>query len=124
MTTHSMTASERVHAALASESVDRVPLCFWHHFKPEGSGERMAKLTLEFFVQKFHLDIVKIMPDLPYPAPADPLTEAEQFRFLPRLDLDTPMFKEQLTCIRTLRSHLGSDYPLILTLFSPLTYAI
>ncbi len=120
----SMTPGERVRAALKGEHVDRVPFCFWHHFKPAGSGERMADVTMEFFVQKFNLDIVKIMPDLPYPQPDDPLIEGEQMRFLPRLDLDTPMFREQLTCIRLLRQRLGSDYPLILTLFSPMTYAI
>lgn len=119
-----MTPGERVRAALKGEHVDRVPFCFWHHFKPEGSGERMADLTMEFFVRKFNLDIVKIMPDLPYPQPDDPLVEAEQMRFLPRLDLDTPMFREQLTCIRLLRERLGNEYPLILTLFSPMTYAI
>jgi uroporphyrinogen decarboxylase len=120
----SMTPGERVRAALKGEHVDRVPFCFWHHFKPEGSGERMADLTMEFFVRKFSLDIVKIMPDLPYPQPDDPLVEAEQMRFLPRLDLDTPMFREQLICIRLLRERLGNDYPLILTLFSPMTLAI
>ena len=119
-----MTPQERVRAALKGQHVDRVPFCFWHHFKPEGSGERMADLTMEFFVQKFDLDIVKIMPDLPYPQPDAPLVEAEQMRFLPRLDLDTPMFREQLTCIRLLRERLGNDYPLVLTLFSPMTYAI
>ncbi|MBE3561192.1 MAG: uroporphyrinogen decarboxylase [Ktedonobacteraceae bacterium] len=122
--TTAMTASERVHAALRGEPVDRVPLCFWHHFKPEGSGERLAAYTLEFFRQKFDLDIVKIMPDLPYPAPEQPFVEADQMRFLPRLDLDTPSFQQQLLCIRMLRSQLGDDYPLILTLFSPLTYAL
>ena len=120
----SMTASERVHAALAGEPVDRVPFCFWHHFKPGGSGERMAELTMEFFRQKFDLDIVKIMPDLPYPEPESPLTEAAQLRSLPRLGLDTPMFQQQLLCIRILRSQLGDDYPLILTLFSPMTYVL
>ncbi len=117
----SMTASERVHAALAGEPVDRVPFCFWHHFKPGGSGERMAELTMEFFREKFDLDIVKIMPDLQYPAPDSAVTDAEQVRALPRLDLTTPMFREQLVCIRKLRSQLGDDYPLILTLFSPFT---
>ncbi len=121
---NTMTPGERVHAAVQGEPVDRVPFCFWHHFKPEGSGERLAQLTLEFFLQKFQLDIVKIMPDLPYPPPERPFIEAEQMRFLPRLDLDTPMFREQLVCIRTLRARLGNDYPLILTLFSPLTYAL
>ena len=116
-----MTPGERVHAAVKGEHVDRVPFCFWHHFKPEGSGKRMAELTMEFFIEKFQLDIVKIMPDLPYPAPEHALTGADQVRSLPRLDLTTPMFREQLVCIRTLRSQLGDDYPLILTLFSPFT---
>ncbi len=120
--TNTMTHGERVHAALKGEPVDRVPFCFWHHFKPEGSGERLAALTMEFFIQKFHLDIVKIMPDLPYPDPSAPVSRAAQVRTLPRLGLDTPMFEQQLICIRTLRTQLGPDYPLILTLFSPLTY--
>jgi uroporphyrinogen decarboxylase len=123
--TQTMTASERVHAALRGDLVDRVPFCFWHHFHPEGSGERLAAATFEFFVQQFDLDIVKIMPDLPYPPPDEPLIEAGQVRFLPHLDIDTiPAFREQLHCIRTLRARLGNDYPLIFTLFSPLTYVL
>lgn len=122
--TTTMTASERVHAALKGEHVDRVPFCFWHHFKPEGSGERQAAYTMEFFRQKFDLDIVKIMPDLPYPDPPTPLIEADQVRMLPKLGLDTPMFEQQLICIRALRSQLGNDYPLIVTHFSPLTYVL
>ncbi len=120
--TTAMTASERVHAALKGEHVDRVPFCFWHHFKPEGSGERLAASTMEFFRQKFDLDIVKIMPDLPYPMPDEQLVEADQVRMLPKLGLDTPIFEQQLVCIRTLRAQLGPDYPLIITHFSPLTH--
>src|SRR5207247_10005368 len=89
-----MTASERVQAAIAGEHVDRVPFCFWHHFKPEGSGERMAELTMEFFRKKFDLDIVKIMPDLLNPDP-----KTTQGRRLPRLWMDIPSFREQLLCI-------------------------
>lgn len=118
-----MTPSERVHAALAGKPVDRVPLCIWHHFQPQGSGQLLAEQTLEFFKTKFDLDIVKIMPDLDYPDP-DPINDASQYRSLPRLGLDTPLFQEQLTCVRQLRSQLGPEYPLILTLFSPVTYAL
>lgn len=81
----------------------------------------MADLTLEFFRKKFDLDIVKIMPDLPYPAPEQPITQASQWSSLPHLGLDEPMFQQQLICIRTLRAQLGGDFPLILTVFSPLT---
>jgi len=118
---HSMTSTERVRAALAGEQVDRVPFCFWHHFKPQGSGLRMAELTMDFFRKTFDLDIVKIMPDLPYPAPEQPITQADQWSSLPVLGIDTPIFQEQLICIRSLRSQLGKDFPLILTIFSPLT---
>ena len=61
------------------------------------------------------------MPDLPYPAPDQTITQASQWSSLPRLGLDEPMIQQQLICIRTLRAQLGSDFPLILTLFSPLT---
>src|SRR5438876_3313063 len=118
---HTMAPIERVQAALVGEHVDRVPFCFWHHFKPEGSGTRMAELTMEFFRKQFNLDIVKIMPDLPIPARKQTITQASQWSSLPRLGLDEPMFQQQLICIRTLRAQLGSDFPLILTLFSPLT---
>ncbi|GCE25517.1 uroporphyrinogen decarboxylase [Dictyobacter alpinus] len=117
-----MTPGERVRAALRGETVDRVPFCFWHHFRPQGSGKQLAAATFEFFKTKYELDIVKIMPDLPYPEPVEGIQEVEQLRFLPRLELETPAFQEQLLCIRLLRQQLGPDYPLILTLFSPLTY--
>src|SRR5258707_1730008 len=63
------------------------------------------------------------MPDLPYPAAEGQIATAD-LRRLPRLGLETPIFQEQLTCIRTLRAELGADYPIILTIFSPLTYAM
>src|SRR3989454_10801635 len=104
---NTMTPSERVRAALAGEPVDRVPFCFWHHFKPEGSGERLAQMTYEFFREKFDLDIVKIMPDLPYPAPDPPISQTTHWRTIPRLGLDTSSFAQQLVCIRSLRARLG-----------------
>jgi uroporphyrinogen decarboxylase len=116
-----MTPGERVRAAVKGEPVDRVPFCFWHHFKPEGSGERMAELTLEFFHTRFSLDIIKIMPDLRYPPPEPAVSRAADWANLPRLNLESPSFREQLVCIRQLRATLGPDFPLILTLFSPLT---
>ena len=44
-----MTRTERVRAAVSGQDVDRLPLCFWHHFRPAGSGIRMAEATLRFF---------------------------------------------------------------------------
>ncbi len=44
-----MTRTERVRAAVSGQPVDRLSLCFWHHFRPAGSGLRMAEVTLRFF---------------------------------------------------------------------------
>jgi len=115
-----MTSGQRVRAAVRGEPVDRVPFIFWHHFRPEGSGERLAAMTREFFQTKFALDIVKIMPDL-LPRDPDPaITQAADWANVTRQGPEAPSFREQLVCIRSLRSALGPDIPLLLTLFSPL----
>lgn len=63
-----MQASERVRRTLEGGTVDRPPLCLWHHFRPQGSASALADATLGFFGD-LDLDIFKVMPDLPYPAP-------------------------------------------------------
>lgn len=116
-----MTPRARVEAALAGDPVDRPPICFWHHFRPEGSGERLAEQTLAFFRDRFALDVVKVMPDLPYPTPERPPATAADVAALPGLEMGTtPSFQEQLVCVRALRAALGSDVPVVVTLFSPL----
>ena len=64
-----MSRTERVMAAVRGEPLDRLPVVFWHHFRPEGSGRAMAEATLRFFDDEFDLDLAKVMPDLPYPFP-------------------------------------------------------
>ena len=73
-----MTRTERVQAAVNGAEVDRVPVCFWHHFQPEGSGRAMAEATLRFFDDEFALDIAKVMPDLPYPFPKKSISSVER----------------------------------------------
>jgi uroporphyrinogen decarboxylase len=120
-----ITRTDRVRAALAGEVLDRVPVCFWHHFKPEGSGRRLAELTLEFFDDKFDLDICKIMPDLPYPFPRKSIRDANGWRMLEPLDLSRSRFVQQrLRAIEHLRNALGDSTPIIMTVFSPLTEAM
>jgi uroporphyrinogen decarboxylase len=120
-----MTHMERVRAAVSGNAVDRVPVCFWHHFRPDGSGQRLAELTYDFFVRTFDLDIVKIMPDIPYAAsiPQTVTSPAEWARF-ERLDPDREGMAELQVAIRDLRGRIGQSTPLILTVFSPLTVAL
>jgi hypothetical protein len=42
-----MSKKQRIQAALQGKSMDRLPFMFWHHFRPHGSPQRMAELTLE-----------------------------------------------------------------------------
>ena len=64
-----LTSYQRMQMVLDGQMPDRVPVCFWHHFQPSGSGRQLARQTVDFFVNDYDLDIVKVMPDLPYPFP-------------------------------------------------------
>jgi uroporphyrinogen decarboxylase len=114
-----------VRAALAGEVLDRVPVCFWHHFKPEGSGRRLAEMTQAFFDLQFDLDIAKIMPDVPYPFPRKSIRDANGWRMIEPLDLErSPFVQQRLRAIEHLRAALGPDTPIVMTVFSPLTEAL
>src|SRR5437764_1017118 len=117
-----MTKMERVRAAVAGEAVDRVPFCFWHHFKPRANSHAMARYTLDFF-GGFDLDIYKIMPDTPPPWPDGSIHRPEDWYLLPRTDPFEGNFGRQIQTIGLLRDELGGDAPILITVFSPYTYA-
>jgi len=125
MVMEEMTKTERVMAAVMGEEVDRIPVCFWHHFKPEGSGRRMAEATLEFFEAEFDLDILKIMPDLPYPFPRKSVRAPEDWRLVEPIDMvRSRFFHQRAVAIQALRDAVGYETPIIMTVFSPLCEAL
>lgn len=116
-----MTKTERVMAAVRGEPVDRLPVCFWHHFKPEGSGRKLAGATLDFFVDSFDLDIVKVMPDIPYPFPHNAIDKVDDWRLLEPIDvLHSRYVTQRVEAVRLLRELLGPGTPIVMTVFSPL----
>jgi uroporphyrinogen decarboxylase len=116
-----LTKTERVMAAVRGEEVDRLPVCFWHHFRPGGSGRKMAAATYDFFVEEFDLDIIKIMPDLPYPFPRRSISDVDGWRLLEPIDADrSRYFTQRATSIDVLRDQVGYETPIIMTVFSPL----
>jgi uroporphyrinogen decarboxylase len=119
-----MTRTERVRATLDGTEVDRPPVCFWHHFRPHGSGRAMAEATIGFFDEEFDLDIAKIMPDLPYPFPRGGVRTADDWHLLMPLSPDEGILRQRLLAIEHLRNWLGEETPIIYTVFSPLTEAI
>lgn len=119
-----MTRTERVRAAVRGEPVDRIPVCFWHHFQPEGSGRRLAEATLRFFDQTFDLDIVKVMPDLPYPFPRRSIGHPNGWRLIEPIDEQrSRYFNQRAEAVSVLRGELGYETPIAVTVFSPLAEA-
>jgi uroporphyrinogen decarboxylase len=118
-----MTKMERVRAAVEGRALDRVPLCFWHHFKPEGSPQMLARMTDEFF-SAYDLDIFKIMPDIRYPFPNDSIRSADDWSLIADLEPYQGDLGRILDTIEILRDRTGPETPIIVTLFSPLAYAI
>lgn len=120
-----MTRTERVQAAVRGEPVDRLPVCFWHHFQPQGSGRVMAEETLRFFDEEFDLDITKLMPDLPYPFPRHAIQEPNDWRLIEPIDVErSRFFRQRVEAVEILRDELGFETPIIVTVFSPITEAI
>lgn len=120
-----MTRTERVMAAVNGGDLDRVPVCFWHHFQPEGSGRAMAEATLRFFDEEFDLDIAKVMPDLPYPFPHKSISTVNDWRLFEPIDaVRSRYFRERAEAVALLRDSLGFDTPVIMTVFSPLAEAM
>jgi len=119
-----MTRTERVMAAVRGEPCDRVPVCFWHHFAPEGSGRAMAEATLRFFIDTFNLDIAKVMPDLPYPFPHRSMANGNDWRLIEPINRQrSRFFTQRAEAVHVLRAELGDDTPIIMTVFSPLAEA-
>jgi len=113
---------ERVRAALDGDPVDRVPFCLWHHFRPEGDPRALARATIDFF-DRHGLDIYKVMPDIPYPFPTDSIRKAEDWQLLAETDPNDGNFGRMLDVVGLVRDELADDAPVLLTVFSPYTYA-
>ncbi|HYO29371.1 MAG TPA: uroporphyrinogen decarboxylase family protein [Thermomicrobiales bacterium] len=120
-----MSRTERVMAAVNGEPVDRVPIVFWHHFRPGGSGRAMAEATLRFFDEEFDLDIAKVMPDLPYPFPNRSIRAVDDWRLFEPIDpVRSRYFSQRAEAVHLLRDELGDDTPIVMTVFSPLAEAM
>jgi len=119
-----MDARERVRAALAGEPVDRPPFCIWHHFRPQGSAAALAAATVDFF-GGLGLDLCKVMPDLPYPAPlTGTIRTGQEWRALPtlRAAAGEPLggMPEAVAAVRGACPHAV----VVATVFSPLALAL
>lgn len=134
-----MTPRARVLAALRGEPVDPVPLSFWlHNFATENSASGLATETARLHAM-FGWDFLKpqsraqcfaemwgltYRPSreraMPYTVTRAPLASADGVGRLRPVDATTGALGEQLEALRTIRSRLGAEVPIIWTIFSPL----
>jgi len=137
-----MSKWERVEAAIHGAAVDRVPISFWRHYAvQEWSPRRLAELTLALYRQ-FDLDLIKLTPtgiypiqdwgptirfsrdDTVHPAWVEAaVASADEWAALPRLDVTTGALGRELEAIRYLMAGLNEATPVVMTLYSPLTFA-
>ncbi|MBI5280947.1 MAG: hypothetical protein HY858_04630 [Candidatus Solibacter usitatus] len=106
-----MTPKERVNRVLQGKTPDRAPFTFWHHFKDEKlPGLKHAASTLDF-QRRFHLDIVKVMSDYPYP-------KGSGAQWYQLKEVRSP-FPEQLQALSLIRDGLSGQKHFLETLFNP-----
>ena len=116
-----MNKLQRFHAAVRGEPVDYAPSVAWCNFVTDGvEGKENARRQLAFQVA-CDWDLCKVMNDYRLAPPAGIETlesPADMLRFV-KLSMNERIFAEQFDCLRIMRARLGTEIPLIDTLFEP-----
>ena len=139
MTTH----KERIQACIQGEIIDHPPVALWRHFPVDDqTPETLAKATLNF-QQIYGFDLVKVTPASSFCVrdwgvedewrghtegtrqyTKRVIHDPRDWERLPVLDPRSALhLATQLKCLRLIRSELGSDTPLLQTVFNPLSQA-
>ncbi|MBI2332349.1 MAG: uroporphyrinogen decarboxylase, partial [Chloroflexi bacterium] len=138
MTTH----RERIQACFKGEQTDHTPIAFWRHFPEEDQNpETLAAATLKF-QQTYDFDIVKVTPSSSFmvrdwgvedewqnnPEGSREYTkhiihDPQDWEKLKPLDPSTPHLAAQLKCLKLVREGVGTDTPVIQTIFNPMSQA-
>lgn len=140
-----MTPRERVEQAIVGGEVDRLPYCFWYHFRTEAWFPQalhaeyrapasdavlqqyidgMSRATYEFW-RRYQPDLLKVMHDIPYETPEGlPFVRtANDWAKLTPLEPDRGHFGAQVEMLRRLRAMVPDDVPIIETVFNVFYYA-
>jgi len=138
MTTH----KERIQACIAGEVIDQPPVALWRHFPVDDqSPGTLAKATLNF-QQTYDFDLVKVTPASSFCVrdwgvedewrgdtegtrryTKRVIHDPQDWEHLPVLEPTARYLAAQLDCLRLIRAELGTDTPLLQTVFNPLSQA-
>jgi uroporphyrinogen decarboxylase len=137
-----MTHTERVKACIAGEMLDRPPVALWRHFPVDDQTPHGLAAATVAFQRRFDFDLVKVTPSSSF-CLKDWGIEDEwrgdnegtrvytravvvkpgDWERLPVLDANKGYLAEQTACLRIIIEELGSEVPVIQTIFSPLAQA-
>ena len=113
-----MNKIERVRAALAGETPDRVPASFWFHFPEEQAhGKAAVQAHLEYYHQA-DLDFLKIMNEHPYHVKMEIKNPAD-WRKLKPAPQSSAFYQAQLDEIKMITDALGGECLTTTTIFNP-----
>lgn len=138
MTTH----RERIQACIHGEQTDRTPIALWRHFPEEDQNhETLAAATIKF-QQTYDFDIVKVTPSSSFmvkdwgvedewqnnPEGSRGYTkraiqQPQDWENLKSLDPTASHLAAQLKCLKLVREGVGTDTPVIQTVFNPMSQA-
>jgi len=135
-----MSKQERVSAALAGQSLDRVPVSAWgHDFLREWTPEGLAAATLESY-RKYDWDYIKLNPrathygeawgsrfrpsgrsdQAPEQLEAAVASGSDLAKIKPLDPSEVAPFADQLAALRLIAADLSGEAPFVATVFSPL----
>lgn len=137
-----MTKRERVQAALAGKSVDRVPVAFWRHWPiDDQDAEALARAALDY-QRRFDWDFIKVTPSHSYCVDdygakhvyrGKPIGDRDHVeRVIKRiedwdriepLDVRKGVYGRQLRCLRMVIEQRDPNTPVIQTIFNPIGMA-
>ncbi len=133
---------ERLERAIAGEAVDRVPVALWRHFPGDDrTPQGLAAATVRY-QREFDFDLVKVTPASSFclqdwgvrdewrgntegtrEYTVRAVQRPEDWANLSPLDPYQGALGAQLTCLEMVIEALGSETPVVQTIFSPLAQA-
>ena len=136
------THKERIQDSLQGTILDRPPVALWRHFPVDDQNPRsLADATLHF-QRTYDFDLVKVTPASSFcmkdwgvedqwmghtegtrQYTKRLIQDPHDWETLPVLDPTAPHLAAQLECLRFIRAELGTETPLLQTVFSPLAQA-
>ena len=133
-----MNKRERLEAAIAGQSVDRIPVALWRHFPGDDQDPNDLAAATIAFQRRWDFDFVKVTPASSFQIrdcgvqdewrgntegtrqyTVRPVQQVSDWRKLKVLDARSGALGTQLSCLKTIVDALP-EVPVIQTVFSPL----